>query len=76
MNELRIIPRLFHSSEIQLFQTICFKITSKQPNKDYKEDLVDVLGFLNMTSTVGHKLVLIPDCLQSTFDIFVFSISY
>ena len=24
---IRIIPRLFHPSEIQLFQTICFKVT-------------------------------------------------
>ena len=73
MNGLRIIPRLFHSSEIQLFQTICFKITWQQTKKDYKEELVDVHCFPNMTSAVGHKVVLIPDYLHSTFHVFVFS---
>ena len=55
MNELKITPRLFQSSEIQLFQMICFKITWKQTNKDCKEEFVDVLCFLNMISAVGHK---------------------
>ena len=65
MNGLRIIPRHFHSSEIQPFQTICFKITRRQINKDYKEQLVDELCFLNITSAVGHKIVLIPDYFTS-----------
>ena len=52
---------MIHSSEIQLFQTICFKITRKQTNKNYKEELVDELCYLNITSAVGHKAVLIPD---------------
>ena len=34
---------------------------------------MDVLYFLNMTSAVGHKVVLIPDYLHSTFHIFEFS---
>ena len=70
MNELKITPRLFQSSEIQLFQMICFKITWMQTNKDCKEEFVDVLCFLNMTSAVGHKIL---DYLQSTFHIFLFS---
>ena len=65
MNRLRIIPRLFHSSERQLFQTVCLTITWKQANKDYKEELVDVLCFFNMTSAMGRKVVLIPDYLHS-----------
>ena len=32
-----------------------------------------MLCFLKMTAAVGHKVVLIPDYLQSTFDIVVFS---
>ena len=63
MNGLRLIPRLFHSSEIQ----------RKETNKDHKEEFVDVLCFLNVTSAVSHKVVFIPDYLQSFFDIFGFS---
>ena len=33
----------------------------------------DVLCFLKMTAAVGHKVVLIPDYLQSTFNLVVFS---
>ena len=48
----------------------CFQ---QQTNKDHcKEELVDRLCFLNMTLAVGHKVVLIPDYLPSTFHIFVF----
>ena len=54
MNGLRIIMRLFHSSEIQLFQTICFKITWWQTNKDYKEKLVYVPCFLNFRFSTFH----------------------
>ena len=71
MNGLRFM-RLFHSSEIQLFQTVCFTITWKQTNKDYKEELVSVLYFLNITSALGRKVVLIPDYLHSPFHIFAF----
>ena len=70
---LRIIPRLIHSSEIQLLQTICFKTTRKQTNKDYKEELKDVPCFLNKTSAVGHRVVVIPDYFYSTFHLPVFS---
>ena len=73
MNGLRIIMGLFHSSEIQLFHTICLKCTWYQTNKDYKDELVDVLCFLNMTSAVAHTVLLISDYLQSTFHKFVFS---
>ena len=73
MNVLRIIPRLFYSSEIELFQTVCFTITWKQTNKDYKEKLVDGVCFFKMTSAMGRKVVLIADYLHFPFHIFVFS---
>ena len=76
MNGLRIIPGLFHSSEIQLFQMICFKIAWQQTNKDYKEELVDVLCFFNITSAVGHKVVLIPDFFTPPSMYSYFSMSY
>ena len=50
-----------------------YKNTWKQRNKDYKEELLDALCFLNMASPVGYKVVSIPDCLHSSFHTFVFS---
>ena len=76
MNGLRIIPRLIHSSEMQLFQTICFKITQQQTNKNYKEELVDVLCFFNITSAFGHKVILIPDYFTPLSIHSYFSMSY
>ena len=52
-----IIRRFFHSSEIQLFQIVCFRTTWKQRNRYYREELVDVLYFLNRTSVIGHKAI-------------------
>ena len=63
---VRIIPMLFYSSEIHLFQTVYFQSTCKQTNKGYKEDLVDAVCFLNMTtyttfSIYSYFLCLIKD---------------
>ena len=58
MNELRIIQRFFHLSEIQLLQTKSY--TWKQTNKGYKTKLVDVLCFLNMSYYVKSVHVRTP----------------
>ena len=56
-----------HSSEIQFFQMVCFKISWRKTRKNYKGELLNVLCFLNIASVLGHVVVHITSAALSIY---------
>ena len=58
------------------FKQYALRLHGSRQTRNAKEELVNVLCFLNILSVAGHQEVLILDYLHSIFHTFVFSHRY